>query len=181
MVTFEIGGTRVDCETRPDLFSPKDLDRGTRLLIEQIADWDYTDVLDWGCGWGAMTVWLAAHRAQASVIGLDSDMGAVKAARANVERNQLANAEIIASPGYEDIDAESRFDLIVSNPPTHRGREVVEAMIHDSFDRLKESGKLVIVVEARLKPWVLRALDNEFGKCKVLARSAKHVVLTATK
>lgn len=180
MVSFELGGKKIECETRPDLFSPKDLDKGTRLLLEQLADVKYTRALDWGCGWGAMALWLGANNPKASVIGLDSDIGAIKMAQSNVERNKLKNIDIVASHGFEDV-AEQEFDVIVSNPPTHRGREVVEMMIAESRERLAQGGKLMIVVEARLKPWVQRACTEVFGECEVLARTNKHVVIQATK
>lgn len=181
MVNFELAGTRVECETRPDLFSPKDLDRGTRLLLEQVQDSTYSRVLDWGCGWGAMTVWLAAHRPDAQVIGLDSDIGAVKVTQQNITQNKLTHAAVIASPGYEDLEPDAKFDLIVSNPPTHRGREVVEAMIRESLNRLEPEGRLVIVVEARLKPWVQREMNEVFGESQILARTNKHTVIAAQK
>jgi 16S rRNA G1207 methylase RsmC len=180
MVSFEIGGVSIECETRPDLFSPKDLDRGTRLLLEQVQDANYNHALDWGCGWGAMALWLAANNPKAGVIGLDSDIGAIKVAQSNVERNALNNVEIVASHCFEDVDARE-LDLIVSNPPTHRGREVVENMIAESRERLVQGGKLMIVVEARLKPWVQRACTEVFGECEVKARTNKHVVIEAAK
>jgi 16S rRNA G1207 methylase RsmC len=180
MVSFEVGGVHLGCETRPDLFSPKDLDKGSRLLLEQLETIDYEKALDWGCGWGAMTLWLGAKRSEAKIIGLDSDIGAVKVAQSNVERNNLKNVEIIASYGYEDI-AVGEFNLIISNPPTHRGREVVETMVRESRDKLVGDGRLVIVVEARLKPWVLRTMSDTFGVCDVLARTNKHVVISATR
>lgn len=178
MVSFSAVGVSLECQTRPDLFSPKDLDRGTRLLLEQLKDIPYSRALDWGCGWGAMALWLGANRLNAKVIGLDSDIGAVKVAKVNVEQNNLVNVNIFASHGYEDIDKQV-FDLIVSNPPTHRGREVVEMMISESYERLVDGGKLMIVVEARLKPWVQRACIKVFGSCEVQARSNKHVVISA--
>jgi 16S rRNA (guanine1207-N2)-methyltransferase len=156
------------------------LDKGSRLLLEQLEAIDYEKALDWGCGWGAMALWLGAKRSEAKIIGLDSDIGAVKTARLNAERNKLANVEMVASHGYEDID-EIQFDLIVSNPPTHRGREVVETMIRDSRDRLAGGGRLMIVVEARLKPWVQRAMGDTFGACEVLTRTNKHVIISASK
>lgn len=180
MVNFIIGQVSLECETTTDLFSPKDLDKGTRLLLEQIDGMSYRRALDWGCGWGAMALWLGANCPQSSIVGLDSDIGAVKVARANVERNQLANVEIIASHGFEDVDV-GELDLVVSNPPTHRGREVVENMIRESYQRLARGGKLVIVVEARLKPWVERACTGVFGTVEVLARTNKHALLLASK
>ena len=135
--------------------------------------------MDWGCGWGAMGLWLAARNPTAQVTMLDSDMSAIKATRANIEANGLQNVTLTPSTGFEDIEGDVPFDLIVSHPPTHRGREVVESMIRESYSRLTEGGQLVIVVEARLKPWVKRALEQVFGVCKTLKHTQKHVVLTA--
>ena len=176
---FTVAGTSVRYETRADLFSPKGLDRGTQLLLESIVDKKYQHALDWGCGWGAMGLWLAAREPQAQVTMLDSDMSAIKATRVNIAANGLHNISLIPSAGYEDLDSDAVFDLIVSHPPTHRGREVVESMIRESHARLIVDGQLVIVVEARLKPWVKRALEAEFGTCKTLTHTQKHVVLAA--
>ena len=173
---FVVEGTTVNFSTRPDLFSPKGLDKGTQLLLESVSDERYTRALDWGCGWGAMGLWLAARNPQAHVTMLDSDMSAIKATRANIEANNLTNIELISSAGFEDLSTDTRYDLIVSHPPTHRGREVVESMIKESYIRLTATGSLVIVVEARLKPWVKQALEAESGSCTTLKQSHKHVV-----
>jgi len=179
MVAFSVDGTTVAYVTRPDLFSPKGLDKGSQALLETVAKQSYESALDWGCGWGSLGLWLASRNPKAQVIALDSDMSAIKATRLNVGHNGLKNLTVTASTGYDDIDEDSRFDLIVSNPPTHRGREVVETMIADSRARLTPGGILVIVVEARLKPWVQRSLDAQFGSCEVIRRTNKHVVLSA--
>lgn len=183
MVAFEIGDTTIRANTSSDLFSPKGLDGGTRILLESIAKqkFTYKTALDWGCGWGAMALWLGKNIPDAQVIGLDSDVGAVSIAKENVELNALNNVNIVASHGFSEIINEQKFDLIVSNPPTHRGREVVEQMITESLDRLNIGGNLVIVVEARLKPWVARQMKQVFGDYKIAKRGPKHVVLMATK
>lgn len=236
MVEFEIGDTTIRANTSSDLFSPKGLDSGTKLLLEYIVrhpelasgsqnnpvipDLDLEsrkqktknkqipdragddtgvehaearpfmalrpglisgNILDWGCGWGAMALWLGKNIPDAQVIGLDSDVGAVSIAKENVELNALSNVNIVASHGFSEIIDEQKFDLIVSNPPTHRGREVVEQMIAQSFERLHNNGNLIIVVEARLKPWVARQMKQVFGDYKIAKRGPKHVVLMATK
>lgn len=183
MVTFEVGGIAIRANTSPDLFSPKGLDGGTRILLESIdkQKYIYKTALDWGCGWGAMALWLGKNSPDAQVIGLDSDIGAVSVAKANAQLNGLSNIEILASHGFSEINNEKKFDLIVSNPPTHRGREVVEQMIAQSFDILNDGGNILIVVEARLKPWVARQMKQVAGDYKIANRGPKHVVLMATK
>ncbi|MEI7818504.1 MAG: methyltransferase [bacterium] len=180
MVDFTVDGTSIRFETRPDLFSPKGLDKGTELLLQAISKLNYDSALDWGCGWGAMALWLAARQPKAQVYALDSDMSAVKAIQGNLSLNTIQNLEIIPSAGYEEFPESLHLDLIVSHPPTHRGRVVVESMIEESKVRLNPGGKLVIVVESRLKPWVKRALTDVFGDCETLLHTHKHVVMSAT-
>lgn len=183
MVTFEIGDTTIRANTSSDLFSPKGLDSGTELLLQVVEknNIKIQTALDWGCGWGAMALWLGKNSPDAQVIGLDSDIGAVSVAKENVELNGLDNVEIVASQGYNQLDPKLKFDLIASNPPTHRGREVVEQMIQDSYERLSNNGVLLVVVEARLKPWVARQMKQVAGDYKIANRGPKHVVLMATK
>ncbi len=182
MLAFEIKNIAVEFATSPDLFSPKSLDSGTKLLLEEISKNDYNNaqILDWGCGWGAMALWLGKAYSTSQVTGIDSDIGAVMVAKQNAALNDLTNVDIMASHGFSEI-SENNFDLIVSNPPTHRGREVVEQMIAESFNKLKTNGTLTIVAEARLKPWVYKQMKQVFGECKIIQRGKKHVVLSSSK
>ncbi len=179
-LTYTVAGTSLDCETRPDLFSPKALDKGSELLLQQVAGRKFDTALDWGCGWGAIGLWLAKSQPEAQVTLIDSDLSAIKATQANAESNGLTNVSILPSPGFEELPVDQSFDLIASNPPTHRGRQVVEDMIGQSRARLMAGGELVIVVEARLTPWVKRAMTQEFGGVEVLARTNKHTVLQSS-
>ena len=183
MVEANINGVDLRFETLADLFSPKKLDNGTHSLIEAVEDVkpDYSSTLDWGCGWGAISIYLAKNQPSASVVAIDSDIAAIKTTVANAKLNSVDNLSAILSHGFDEVDDNIKFDLIVSNPPTHRGREVVENMIAQSFDRLENDGVLLIVVEARLKPWISKQLSVVFGDYKIVSRSNKHVVLMAIK
>lgn len=202
MVVVSIEGVELRFETLPDLFSPKKLDNGTRLLLqsftrhpefisgsqnvkyeipEQARNDENVRILDWGCGWGAIGIYLAKNQPSSSVIAIDSDIAATKITTANAKLNTIDNLSVLLSHGFDEVDKNLKFNLIVSNPPTHRGREVVEDMIAQSFYRLQEDGVILIVVEARLKPWVSKQLNKVFGDYKIVSRSNKHVVLMATK
>ena len=181
MIVCEVDGTSLQVATKPDLFSPKALDIGSRLLLDSVKTWQYEQVLDWGCGWGAIGLWLAKRNSRASITMLDSDIAAVATAQSNATHNELGNATVLASHGYEQLSTDAHYDLICSNPPTHRGREVVDMMIAQSFDRLTPGGKLVLVVEARIKPWVAREMTKTFGSYKILKRGPKNVVLVSVK
>ncbi len=178
---IELAGVTLYCETKSDLFSPKGLDQGTTLLLKQIAKQDYDTALDWGCGWGAAGLFMAALKPQAKVTALDANIGAVKMTSQNAAANKLKNIEVMASDSFTDLPAEAHFDLIAANPPTHQGRAVVDDFITESFDRLNPGGNLLIVVEARLKPWVARTMQNVFDNHTIATRGPKNVVLIAHK
>ncbi len=182
MVNVDVADIRLRCETKPDLFSPKGLDNGSRLLLETIIKQELNpqSILDWGCGWGAIGLILASEFTTSSVIAVDSDIAAVATTKENTEMNKIKNLEVIASHGFSEIP-KTQYNLIASNPPTHRGREVVDTMISQSFAHLENNGMLVIVVEARLKPWVARQMKTVFGDYKIAKRGPKHVVLIAKK
>ena len=181
MVAISIDGTSLDCQTRPDLFSPKALDKGSEMLLQVVADLNYETALDLGCGWGAMGLWLAKHQPDSKVTLADSDLSAIKAAQLNAKANHIHNVEIVLSTSFDELTELAKHDLIVCHPPTHRGREIVESMIKHSAGRLTDNGVLALVVEARLKPWVLRSLKNSFKSVSIKSRSDKHVVLWAVK
>lgn len=181
MVEFTIDGVSVKAQTKPDLFSPNGLDQGTQLLLECIPNYKFNVALDWGCGWGAIGLWMAVGFPHANVLAIDSDLGAIKATTFNRELNELQNLDVLISHGFGEVPGGVRFDLICSNPPTHRGREVVENMIKESNIWLNNNGSLLIVVETRLKPWVDRAMKDVFGNCKIVNRGPKNVVLCSTK
>lgn len=177
MNSFRVKNISIEFETKPDLFSPKGLDMGSELLLSCLPKFEYKASLDWGCGWGALALWLAKNKPKAKVTALDSDIAAVKTTQANVVTNEITNLQVFASHGYDEIPKSYQFDLIVSNPPTHRGREIVENMIAESKARLVNGGTILLVVEARIKPWVARQLKASFGDYKIVKRSRKHVVV----
>ncbi len=181
MGKFRVASVDISFETKPDLFSPKGLDIGTELLLSTLPKFSYTTALDWGCGWGAISLWLAKNNPKSKVTAIDSDIAAVKMAQENAKSNLLYNVQIIPSHGYEEVPKTHKFDLICSNPPTHRGREVVDNMISQSFEYLNDGGSLLLVVEARIKPWVSRQMKEVFGEAKILKRGLKNVVVMATK
>lgn len=181
MVDFTIDDIAIEAKTEPDLFSPKALDSGTRLLIEQAVKVEAQTILDWGCGWGAISLYMAKSRPQSRVIALDSDIAAISTTRANAEHNSVRNLEVIASHGFSEAPADLKYDLILSHPPTHRGRQVVDQMVADSLERLNDDGQLLVVSEARIKPWLARTIKNVFGDYKILKRNPKYVVLRGIK
>jgi 16S rRNA (guanine1207-N2)-methyltransferase len=76
-------------------------------------------VLDLGCGWGVVGILAASIVGSENVVMTDIDARAVKVARQNAERNQVAGVTILQSDGLQD-HRETDFDWILSNPAEGR-------------------------------------------------------------
>ena len=98
---------------------------------------------------------------------LDIDVLALEAVKKNIPE-----ATIIASDGYRAL-GDRRYDLIVSNPPYHNGKDwsedVIKIMIEGGTQHLNLGGKLIFVVQRRLKMEGL--LSAHFETVEVLADS----------
>ncbi|MBV5336167.1 methyltransferase, partial [bacterium] len=103
-------------------------------------------VLDFAGGAGVIAAWVRARTPDAQLTLLDADALALVAAAENVPGAVLA-----ASDGFDGLDPAARFDLIVSNPPIHCGRQedfaVLAAFLERGPKLLRPKGALVFVVQ----------------------------------
>lgn len=163
----------------PAVFSSAELDGGTKLLLSTFEqDKLKGRVLDLGCGAGVIGVSLKQRFPQIDLTMSDIHAMAIASSERNLIENQLSGT-VIASDVFSHIDG--RFDLIVSNPPFHEGRDTayqtVETLISEAKKHLNKGGELRIVANAFLPYPDL--LDRAFGQHKVLAQSNKFKVYSA--
>lgn len=77
-----------------------------------------TTVLDFGTGSGCIAVAVAAKSPAARVVALDVSAGALELAKLNAQRNGVGDrVQFICGDGLAALATDSRFDLILSNPP----------------------------------------------------------------
>lgn len=131
----------------PGCFAHGRLDDGTRLLLEHLpAVKEGARVLDFACGTGVIAAALRARTPDLRLTLLDADALALDAAKENV-----AGAEFLLGDGMAAVDPAARYDLIVSNPPIHVGRQedfsVLTALLEVGLKRLRPKGALVFVVQ----------------------------------
>lgn len=140
------------------------LDAGTRLLLDALlprladrADVEGLRVLDWGSGNGLIAAAVARALPAAEVVAVDASWAAADATRATAEVNQLP-LQVVWGDGNDWLrDDDQGFDLVVSNPPYHRG------VAHDSGparellalapQRLRDDGEFWLVHNSHL-PWL---------------------------
>ena len=167
--------------TASGVFSKKRIDLGTRLLIESMVLPESGNVLDLGCGYGAVGILAAASYPLVHVYMVDVNARAMRLARENVRRNRVENVVLRGGFLYEPVK-DMEFDVILSNPPVSAGLKVVLPIIEQAPVHLASGGSLQMVVRSKIGGRRLSGVMEEaFGQVEVLARQSGYRVLLSKK
>ena len=74
-------------------------------------------ILDLCAGSGCIGITLAKEKEDSTCIMIEKYPEAIRYAEKNILRNKAENARVIAGDIFENIGAEEKYDLLVSNPP----------------------------------------------------------------
>jgi 16S rRNA G1207 methylase RsmC len=174
-------GQKLQFRTTWGIFSPKAIDEGTQLLVEKLEVKPDANCLDLGCGYGPLGLALAKLAPRGSVEMVDKDFVAVDYANRNAQLNGLTNARAYLSNGFDQVAADAKFDVIVSNIPAKIGGELLTLMLHDARAHLKPGGQLYVVTISGLKDYMKRNLNEVFGNYDKLGQSKTYTAAVAKK
>jgi 16S rRNA (guanine1207-N2)-methyltransferase len=156
-------GVGIDLEVLEGTFASAGVDAGTRHLLRWLADERYAgvrSVLDLGCGYGPLALWLAAADPARRVLAVDRDARALAATALGVAANGTAGVAARASLGYDDVGPD-RVELIVSNVPAKIGSAALRHVVLDAHHHLVDGGRVALVVVERLADEVGELLADE--------------------
>ncbi len=160
----------------PGVFSHGRLDPATAMLLEVLNKLPLRgDILDFGCGSGVLGLGIKSTHPEVDLHCADVSALALESCRQSLSLNGHS-ANVMASCGFKDI--EFRFDMIVSNPPFHRGvvtqSDMSMKMLGELGINCKAGGQLVIVANRHLAypEW----MDKTFGGHEVLKSNNKYAV-----
>ncbi|MFC1617691.1 class I SAM-dependent methyltransferase [Patescibacteria group bacterium] len=162
------------------LFSPAEIDAGSKMLIDQVEIKPADNTLDIGCGYGPIGLAIAKLSPEGQVHLIDKDFVAIDYAKKNAKLNNIDNTKIYLSNGFDSVP-EIKFDTIVSNIPAKVGNEMMYLMITDAKKHLKKNGKLYVVVISGLKDYIKRNFREVFGNYKKIQQGKKYTVAVAIK
>lgn len=127
------------------VFSKNEIDYGSEFLVKTFLESNKKNInnlLDVGCGYGFIGVTLAKIL-NVKVTMIDVNKRAVHLTKMNIEINKV-NGECFESNIYENIN--SKYDLIISNPPIRAGKDVVLKILIGGLERLNKDGELWFVI-----------------------------------
>lgn len=179
--TAELGGRNLILHSTWGLFSPREIDEGTLLLLRHLEVQPTDDCLDLGCGYGPIGLALAVLAPQGQTLMVDKDFVAVDYSNRNARRNGIGNARAQLSNGFNQVDPNLRFDLIASNAPAKVGKEMLSLLLHDALGRLRPGGRLYLVTINGLRQYMKRNLTEVFGNYDKLKQGAHYTVALARK
>ncbi len=163
------------------IFSPREIDAGTLLLLKYIQIDDTDDCFDLGCGYGPIGLTMAKLAPKGQTLLVDKDFMAVEFSNKNAIKNNIGNAKAMLSNGFQHVDQSMRFDVVASNVPAKVGKEMMSLMLHDAYDHLKPKGRLYLVTVNGLRQYMKRELKETFGNYKKLKQGKTYTVHLAVK
>ncbi|HEY5820917.1 MAG TPA: methyltransferase [Propionibacteriaceae bacterium] len=166
-------------------FAGADVDLGSRFLLgcfDRLPR-EATTVVDLGSGSGVLGVRAALDLPAATVTGVDDSSDAVRSTAATAEANGVADRVVAVQAERLHAMADGSVDLVVCNPPFHRGTArdsgAAYAMFADTARVLRPGGELWVVFNSHL-PY-LTVLRRVVGRTTVQAQNPRFTVARAVR
>jgi 16S rRNA (guanine1207-N2)-methyltransferase len=158
--------------TDTGVFGRDRLDTGTKLMLIEAPSPPATgNLLDLGCGAGAVAVTLARRSPQATVWAVDVNERALRLTLDNCREAGCHNVRVSVP---DDVPADVRFDVIWSNPPIRIGKPALHDLLRRWLGLLTRDGTALLVVQQHLgadslatwlggQGWTVRRLRSRAG------------------
>jgi 16S rRNA (guanine1207-N2)-methyltransferase len=160
------------------LFSPREVDEGSRMLLDRVEIGKNDDCLDLGCGYGPIGLTLAKLAPAGKTTLVDKDYVAIDFSQKNIALNHIDNAEALLSNGFDRI-RDRRFDVIASNIPAKVGNEMLTLFMHDAREQMKPGARIYVVTITGLRKYIERNFKEIFGNYKKLKQGQHYTVAMA--
>lgn len=176
--TYKSGNNEWQVCSLPGVFSHRELDAGTELLISKLPKTMSGTVLDFACGAGVIAAYLLSSGARIQAELLDVSALALWCSAHTLEQNN-SYGTIIAADTLQGVS--HRFQTIVTNPPFHTGVKtdyrITREFIAGVKQHLTSNGKLYLVAN-RFLPYA-ELLTEQFKQPATLAQNTRFSVYFA--
>jgi len=139
---FEVGDLSFEATTDSGVFARGRLDKGTRVLLDHVPEPEVGgDLLDLGCGWGPIALWLATVQPRSTVWAVDVNTRALSLVEANAKKAGLGNVRACRP---HEVPADLRFAGLWSNPPIRAGKAALHDLLLEWLPRVDGESYLVV-------------------------------------
>ena len=180
LTPISIGNISLTLLSSSGLFSKGRVDAGTRILLENIKLPSEGVVLDLGCGYGVIGLFIAKSNSRLKVYMVDSNKLAVKIARENARINKLEDRVVILESNLYEKIKNIKFNAIYTNPPLSCGWRVVEKIIEEAPEHLIDKGFMEAVF-AKGADKAMKIASEFFDEVEVVKRKSGYTVLMFVK
>ncbi len=164
-------------ETDAGVFSRDGIDKGTALLLQALPPLS-GNVLDLGCGWGAVGISVAKAYPGVRATLADINSRAVELSQKNARRNGVS-VKVLESDGFSAL-GEEKFSFILTNPPIRAGKQVIYDLFAKSAGHLLPGGSLYLVIRKQQgAPSALAYLNTVFVRTQVVEKGGGFWVIRA--
>lgn len=172
-------GLRLKFFTGSSVFSKRQIDKATRLLIENSVIKPNWKILDMGCGYGVIGIALKKIYADynCKVWMIDINKRAVMLSKENAKLNNVKVC-VIHGNLYEPVKnlrtpKNLKFHTIITNPPISAGRAVCYEIIEKAPEYLLKNGLLQLVSRHKKGGAMLeKKMLEVFGNVKTIVKRA---------
>jgi 16S rRNA G1207 methylase RsmC len=176
----ELKGKPLTFHTTWGIFSPREIDAGTLLLLKHLDLQPQETALDIGCGYGPIGLAIAAN-VSGEVHMVDKDFVAVDYANQNAQRNGLTHAKAYLSNGLSAVPQDLQFTTVVSNIPAKVGKEMLSILLHDVHRQLAPGGQFVVVTINGLRQYMKRNFMEVFGNYEKVKQGKDYTISRCVK
>ena len=179
---FILKGKPFQFKTDNGVFSKREVDFGSRLLIETFVMPDLKgSVLDAGCGYGPIGLSVAKVYPERVVHLIDVNLRALELTKENAKLNQIDNIKIYESDRLINV-TERDFAAILTNPPIRAGKKIVHDIFDQSYQLLASGGELWVVIQKKQgAPSAMEKLKQLYQEVEIVKKEKGYYILKVKK
>ena len=179
-ISYYFKGIKIDFLSDNGVFSKKQIDFGSSLLLKTIKLEQAKNVLDVGCGYGTIGLVIAKGNPDIFVNMVDVNLRAISLAKQNMDNNNIKYAEIFVRNIYENVY--KKYDIIVSNPPIRAGKKVVHGISLGAYNYLNDGGSYWCVIQKKQGAESLyKGLNDVFSLAEIVEKDKGYWIIKASK
>lgn len=130
-------------------------------------------ILDFCTGTGSNGIYLATHKSDAEIIGIDIDLAALTIARKRIQKNRTDNFSVFRMDACYTIYPDASFDVVTISLVLHEFTAAYQKKILIEANRVLKNNGLILITEwarpkgffRQFKFWLLYLLEpGSFGE-----------------